>query len=50
MFLAHGLRKVRGFTLPGTVRFFESQGFPGELTYVITAAETGGGAFALKDK
>ena len=29
MFIAHGLLKVLVFTMPGTVAFFESQGFPG---------------------
>ena len=29
MFIAHGLLKVVVFTLPGTVGFFESVGFPG---------------------
>ncbi len=44
MFLAHGLLKVVVFTLPGTVAFFESTGFPGWLAYVVTVAEIGGGA------
>lgn len=44
MFVAHGLLKVFVFTLPGTVGFFESVGFPGFLAYVVTAAEIGGGA------
>ncbi|MBI2313710.1 MAG: DoxX family protein [Betaproteobacteria bacterium] len=43
MFIAHGLLKVLVFTLPGTVGFFESQGFPGFLAYVVTFAEIGGG-------
>ena len=44
MFIAHGLLKVIVFTLPGTVAFFESTGFPGWLAYVVTIAEIGGGA------
>lgn len=44
MFIAHGLLKVVVFTLPGTVAFFESTGFPGWLAYVVTIAEIGGGA------
>lgn len=43
MFLAHGLLKVFVFTLPGTVQFFESVGFPGFLAYVVIFAEIGGG-------
>ena len=44
MFLSHGLLKVFVFTLPGTVGFFESVGFPGWTAYAITAAEIVGGA------
>lgn len=47
MFLAHGLLKVLVFTLPGTVQFFESVGFPGFLAYVVTAAELGGGVLLI---
>lgn len=47
MFIAHGLLKVLVFTLPGTVGFFESVGFPGFLAYVVTAAEIGGGVLLL---
>jgi putative oxidoreductase len=47
MFLAHGLLKVLVFTLPGTAQFFESQGFPGTLAYLVTAAETFGGALLI---
>lgn len=47
MFLAHGLLKVLVFTLPGTVQFFESQGFPGVLAYVVIAAEIGGGLLMI---
>ncbi|MDX1499495.1 MAG: DoxX family protein [Woeseiaceae bacterium] len=47
MFLAHGLLKVFVFTLPGTVGFFESIGFPGVLAYVVTFAEIGGGLLLL---
>jgi putative oxidoreductase len=43
MFVAHGLLKVLVFTLPGTVAFFESVGFPGFLAYVTVLAEVGGG-------
>ena len=47
MFIAHGLLKVVVFTLPGTVGFFESVGFPGWMAYLVTAAEIGGGVFLL---
>jgi len=47
MFVAHGLLKVLVFTMPGTVGFFESIGFPGFLAYVVTAAEIGGGAMLI---
>lgn len=47
VFIAHGLMKVFVFTLPGTVQFFESVGFPGALAYVVTAAEIGGGALLI---
>lgn len=43
MFVAHGLLKVFVFTLPGTVQFFESQGFPGWSAYAVIAAEVLGG-------
>jgi putative oxidoreductase len=44
MFHAHGLLKVFVFTLPGTVGFFESIGFPGWIAYLVTLAEIAGGA------
>ena len=47
MLLAHGLLKVLVFTIPGTVQFFTSVGFPGWLAYVVIAAEIGGGALLL---
>ena len=47
MFLAHGLLKVMVFTLPGTVGFFESVGFPGFLAYVVTFAEIAGGVLLI---
>ncbi len=43
LFLAHGLLKVFVFTIPGTVGFFDSIGFPGFLAYLTIAAEIGGG-------
>lgn len=47
MFIAHGLLKVMVFTLPGTVGFFESVGFPGWSAYIVTFAEIGGGLLLL---
>ena len=47
MFIAHGLLKVMVFTLPGTVGFFESVGFPGFTAYLVTFAEIGGGILLL---
>jgi putative oxidoreductase len=47
MFLAHGLLKVVVFTVPGTVQFFESIGFPGALAYVTIAAELGAGVLLI---
>ncbi|MBI4194400.1 MAG: DoxX family protein [Betaproteobacteria bacterium] len=43
MFVAHGLLKVFVFTFPGTVQFFESQGFPGWSAYIVIWAEVLGG-------
>jgi putative oxidoreductase len=43
MFLAHAGLKIFVFTLPGTVQFFESIGYPGFLAYVVTFAELFGG-------
>lgn len=47
MFIAHALLKIVVFTVPGTVRFFESVGFPGFLAYVTIAAELGAGVLLL---
>jgi putative oxidoreductase len=47
MLVAHGLMKVMVFTLPGTVQFFASVGFPGWLAYLVVAAEIGGGLLLL---
>jgi len=43
MTLAHGLLKVFVFTIPGTVGFFESLGYPGALAYAVIAGEILGG-------
>ena len=42
-FLAHAGLKLFVFTLPGTVAFFESIGYPGVFAYVVTFAELAGG-------
>ncbi len=42
--VAHGALKVFVFTVPGTVQFFESIGYPGFLAYLVILAELGGGA------
>jgi putative oxidoreductase len=47
MFIAHALLKYSVFTLPGTVKFFESIGLPGPLAYVTFFAELIGGALIL---
>lgn len=44
LFLAHGLLlKVFTFTIPGTVSFFESIGYPGFFAYLVILGEIGGG-------
>ena len=43
MFVAHAGLKLFVFTLPGTVQFFESIGYPGFFAYVVTFAELFGG-------
>lgn len=47
MFLAHALLKIRVFTIPGTVKFFESLGLPGWFAYATLAAELAGTACLL---
>lgn len=47
MFIAHAMLKIMVFTLPGTVGFFESVGFPGWMAYLVVAAELGGGILLL---
>ena len=44
MFVAHGLLlKVFTFTVPGTVGYFESLGYPGFFAYLVILGEVGGG-------
>ena len=47
MFIAHALLKYMVFTLPGTVKFFESIGLPGPLACVTFAAELIGGLLII---
>lgn len=47
MFVAHAMLKIRVFTIPGTVKYFESLGLPGVLAYLTMAAELGGAAFLV---
>ncbi len=44
MFIAHAMLKVSVFTIPGTVKYFQSLHLPGWLAYVTIAAELGGAA------
>jgi len=44
LLLAHGLLlKVLTFTVPGTVSYFESIGYPGFFAYLVILGEIGGG-------
>jgi len=47
MFIAHALLKYYVFTLDGTVKFFESVGYPGALAYAVFYAELFGGLAIL---
>lgn len=42
-FILHAGLKIFGFTIAGTVGFFESLGLPGVLAYIVIAAELFGG-------
>jgi putative oxidoreductase len=43
LFLAHAALKIFVFTIPGTVGFFESIGYPGFAAYLVIVAELAGG-------
>ena len=43
-FLAHGFLKVFVFSIPGTVGFFESIGYPGFFAYLVILAGIAAGA------
>lgn len=45
--VAHGLMKVLVFTIPGTVGYFESIGFPGYFAYLTILGELGLGSALL---
>src|SRR3970040_2519001 len=47
MFIAHAMLKLLVFTLPGTVQFFQSVGYPGFLAYIVIAAELMGGTLLV---
>ena len=47
LFLAHGLLKLFVFTLPGTVKFFASLGYPAALAYGVVGLEIVGGLLLL---
>ncbi len=47
LFVAHALLKILVFTVPGTVAFFESIGYPGFFAYLVILAELGGGALLI---
>ena len=47
VFIAHALLKLFVLTLPGTVQFFASQGFPGWMAYPVIAGEILGGVFLI---
>ena len=47
MLLAHALLKALVFTVPGTVQFFSSVGFPGWMAYPVIAGEIIGGVLLL---
>ena len=47
MWISHAALKLFTFTLPGTVRFFESVGLPGWMVYPTVAAELTGGVAIL---
>lgn len=41
--LAHAYLKIAVFTIPGTVQYFESIGYPGFFAYIVIAGELFGG-------
>lgn len=47
VFLAHSYAKLAVFTIPGTMKFFEANGFPGWTVYPVLGAELAGGIALL---
>lgn len=47
LFVAHSLLKIFIFTLPGTVQFFASLGYPAALAHFVVAAELIGGVLLM---
>jgi putative oxidoreductase len=47
VFLGHAFAKAFLFTFPGTVQFFEANGFPGWSAYPVFALELAGGLALL---
>jgi putative oxidoreductase len=47
LFVAHALLKVFVFTVPGTVQFFETLGYPGFFAHLTILAELGGGLLLI---
>ena len=47
LFIAHGLLKVLVFTIPGTVGYFQSIGYPSFFAYLVIAAELAGGTLLI---
>jgi putative oxidoreductase len=47
LFLAHGMLKAFVFTIPGTVQYFESLGYPAFFAYLVILGELGGGTLLI---
>lgn len=47
LLVAHGLLKVFVFTIPGTVQFFATIGYPGVFAYAVILGELGGGLLLI---
>lgn len=47
LFLAHAGLKIFVFTIPGTVGYFESIGYPGFFAHLVILAELGAGLFLI---
>ena len=47
MYLSHAGLKIFTFTMPGTVQFFQSVGYPGWTAYAVVAAEVLAGVLLI---